>query len=133
MYEMMGHNMDRTILLSFSASAICFLIIYFLKMPMLNAIFMMVAILASNCAASMLWSKYCPSLRDTGMVSSATGFLDFISYMSASVSSILFANAVTDIGWGKLILIWFALMLFGVLLELPYKKIFKNNIKKADV
>ena len=59
--------------------------------------------------------------------------MDFISYMSASVSSILFANAVTDIGLGKLILIWFALMLFGVLLELPYKKIFKNNIKKADV
>jgi len=127
-YEFLGHNMDLTILLSFAVSAICFMIVFIFNQPILNAAFMMLAILASNCAASMLWSKYCPGLRDTGMVSSATGFLDFISYMSASLSSIIFANAVSSIGWGKLILIWFALMLFGVFLELPYDKIFKRKI-----
>jgi len=72
----------------------------------------------------MLWSRYCPSLRDTGMVSGATGFLDFMSYMAASVSSTLFANAVSDIGWGGLIFVWLLLMLVGVAICLPYKKIF---------
>ena len=126
-YELLGHNMDLTILISFSVSALCFLLVYILKLALLNAVFMMLAILASNCAASMLWSKYCPDLRDTGMVSSATGFLDFMSYMSASISSTLFANSVSTIGWGNLILIWLALMIFGVFLELPIYKLFKRK------
>lgn len=52
------------------------------------------------------------------MVSSATGFLDFLSYMSAA--------AATTIGWGWLILVWFGLMIFCVVIALPYK----NNIAK---
>lgn len=70
----------------------------------------------------MLWSRYCPSLRDTGMVSAATGFLDFMSYMAAAVSSRLFANAVTDIGWHNLILVWLGLMVIGILTALPWGK-----------
>jgi len=79
--------------------------------------------MCSNCAATMLWSRYCPSLRDTGMVSGATGFLDFSSYIAAAVSSTLFANAVTDIGWSSLILIWLGLMLAGVAVALPKTKL----------
>ena len=77
-------------------------------------------------ASTMHWSRYCPGLRDTGMVSSATGFLDFMSYMAASISSTLFANAVSDIGWGNLILVWFGLMLIGVLVAIPHRKRVKN-------
>ena len=86
--------------------------------------------MASNAASSMLWSTYCPSLKDTGMVSSATGFLDFVSYMAASISSTLFANAVTTIGWGNLILVWCGLMLFGLIMFLPFSKIFDKIIIK---
>ena len=56
------------------------------------------------------------------MVSGATGYLDFVSYIAASVSSTLFANAVTGIGWSGLILIWFGLMAFGVCISLPGRK-----------
>jgi sugar phosphate permease len=56
------------------------------------------------------------------MVSGATGFLDFVSYMAAAASSKLFANAVSSIGWGNLILIWFGLMILGVVVALPYRK-----------
>ena len=87
---------------------------------------MVVAIFAANCAASMLWSKYCPSLYDTGMVSGATGFLDFMSYMAASVSSTAFADAINSIGWGGLIFVWFILMGVGVLISLPFKKAVKQ-------
>ena len=85
-------------------------------------VFIVLAIMSSNGAASMLWSRYCPSLRDTGMVSSATGFLDFLSYMAAATANLVFANAATTIGWGWLILVWFGLMLVGIAIALPYDK-----------
>ena len=122
-YEKLGRNMDLTILLSFVLSAVSFLLVYILKRPLLNIIFMVVGIMANNSAATMLWSRYCPSLRDTGMVSGATGFLDFVSYMAAAISSSVFANAVSVIGWGNLILVWLGLMILGVLVALPKKRV----------
>ena len=82
---------------------------------------MIAAIMSSNASASMLWSRYCPSLRDTGMVSSATGFLDFLSYMAAAAANLIFANAASVIGWGNLILVWLGLMIFGVIVAIPRK------------
>ena len=127
-YEKLGHNMDKTILLMFCVSAIAFAMLYVVKAPAANICIMVVAIMASNGAATMLWSRYCPSLRDTGMVSSATGFLDFVSYMSAALSSKLFANAVGAIGWGNLILVWLAIVVGGIIVALPYGKIFKKKV-----
>ena len=125
-YERLNRNMNLTILLAFIVSSLCFTGVYFVKDAALNILLLVLAILSSNCAASMLWSRYCPSLYDTGMVSSATGFLDFCSYMAASISSSLFANAVSDIGWNGLILVWFGLMVAGVIIALPYHKLRKN-------
>ncbi|MBR2020067.1 MAG: MFS transporter [Clostridia bacterium] len=121
-YEKLGHNMDKTILMMFSCSAFFFAGTYFLRHPAVNLVCIVLAIMASNGAASMLWSRYCPSLRDTGMVSSATGFLDFLSYMAAAAANLIFANAVTSIGWKNLILVWLALMVLGVIISLPNKK-----------
>jgi len=118
-YEKLGHNMDKTILLMFSSATVMFLLTYLVKLPVLNVVFIVLAIMSSNGAASMLWSRYCPSLRDTGMVSSATGFLDFLSYMAAGTANIIFANAATAIGWGNLILVWLGLMVVGVVIALP--------------
>ena len=119
LYERLNRNMDLTILVVFVSSTIFFLLTYFVKMPLLNIIFLVLAILTSTCAAAVMWSRYCPSLRDTGMVSTATGFLDFVSYMAAAASSTLFANAVTTIGWGNLILVWTSLVVFGVIISIP--------------
>ncbi len=121
-YERLKRNMDLTIFVMFLSAAVFFALLYLVKSPVPNIILMILAIMASNGAASMLWSIYCPGLRDTGMVSGATGFLDFASYMAAAVSSTLFANAVTSIGWGNLILIWCGLMVFGVMISIPKKK-----------
>ena len=119
LYEKLGHNIDLMLFLVFAASTFFFLMVYFVEQPVLNIALLVLAIMASNCAACMLWSRYCPSLRDTGMVSSATGFLDFMSYMAAAVSSTLFANAVSAIGWKNLILVWLGLVLFGTLICPP--------------
>lgn len=122
-YEKLKRNMDLTVLLAFSCAAAAFLLVYFVKQPVVNIILLVAAMISSNCASSMLWNRYCPSLRDTGMVSSATGFLDFVSYMSASAASRIFADAVALVGWEKLILIWTALMAVGIIVSLPYSAI----------
>ena len=121
-YERLGHNMDKTILLMFSAAAGFFALTYLVNVPFLNVCFMTLAIMGSNAAATMLWSKYCPSLRDTGVVSSATGFLDFLSYMAAAISNVVFGKAVDAIGWKNLIAVWFGLMIVGVIVALPYRR-----------
>ena len=41
--------------------------------------------------------------------------------MAAAASSTIFANAVASIGWSKLILVWFGLMVAGVIVALPKK------------
>lgn len=121
-YKALKENMDRTLLLSFGLSAIFFLLLFFVKSPVPCIFIMIIAVFFAHCAASMLWVIYCPSLAKTGLVSSATGFLDFVSYMSAAIASSLFGNAVGTIGWDMLILIWAGLMLFGSLFFLPKKK-----------
>lgn len=121
-YEKLKRNMNLTMLLMFTTAALFFLLLYLVKEPVVNIVVMVIAIMASAGAATMMWSRYCPSLRDTGMVSGATGYLDFISYMSAAASSKIFANAVSSIGWGNLILVWAGLMIIGVIVCLPLKK-----------
>lgn len=113
-------NMEVTILTMFSVSSIAFLLVFFVKNPIINIVLLVMAIMASNGSASVVWSRYCPSLRDTGMVSSVTGYLDFLSYMAAAASSKLFSNAVSVIGWGNLILVWFGLMVSGVVVAASF-------------
>ena len=122
-YERLGNNMDLTIRVAFSMASIFFLMVFLFKFPIVNIICLVIAIMMSGMAATMTFSRYCPSLRDTGMVSTATGIIDFSSYVAAAGASKIFANAVEQIGWNKLILVWFGLMVLGVIISLPYDKI----------
>ena len=129
-YERLKRNLDKTILLAFCSATVAFVLVYFVKIPVLNIVFLVFGVLSSNCASTMLWSRYCPSLRETGLVSTATGFLDFTSYMAASAASSLFANAVSVIGWGNLILVWIGLMVAGILVIFPYSSLRTKTAKK---
>jgi len=122
LYEGLKRNMELTVLLGFIIAAACFLLVYFIPDPTVNVICLALGITANNISASMLWSRYCPSLYDTGMVSTATGFVDACSYTAAAISSKIFANAVGVLGWGNLVLIWMGLMVCGVVVMLPWKK-----------
>ena len=126
-YERLKRNMYLTIRLGFILSAISFLGVFLCKNPTLNIICFVTAVMCCNSADSMMWSRYCPSLLDTGMVSTATGYLDFLSYMAAATASSIFANAVSSVGWSNLILIWMGLMALGILVLIP-----NNFIKKND-
>lgn len=115
-------NMNKSLLALFSLSAISFAGMYFVSVPIVNAVLLTIAMFTSACASSLLFSVWCPSLADTGMVSTATGFVDAASYLGAGTANLLFANAITTIGWGWLIVIWGALMVLGIFTALPYKK-----------
>lgn len=123
LYEALGRKMYLTIFVLFLSSALFFIGMYFVVQPWVNIVLFVLAVLAADGAAAILWSRYCPGLRDTGMVSSATGFLDFVSYGSAALSSIVFANAVSAIGWGKLIVVWTLLMVLGASITIPAGKL----------
>ena len=120
--RLLRKNQYSTLILAFSGSAISFLLMFIVKTPLLNIVFLTLALMAESVASNLLWTIYCPSLYDTGMVSSATGYLDFLSYASAGVANLIFANAITAIGWDKLILVWAALMGAGVLVSVPFKR-----------
>ena len=122
-YELFGRKRDFTIVVMLTASLVFFILTYLVSYPWLNIVFIVLAIMASNGAAAILWSVYCPSLRDTGRVSTATGFLDFVSYMAAAIANKIFPGAVDSIGWGNLILVWCGIVLAGLLVSIPYGRI----------
>lgn len=61
-----------------------------------------------------MWTVYCPSLYNTGLVSTATGYLDLVSYMAAAASNAVFANALNESGWEKVIIVWTCIMALGI-------------------
>lgn len=115
-------NMNKMLRTAFILGTVGFLMMFTIKIPIINVVFCAMALMGSGGAATMLYSVYCPSLRNTGMVSTATGFLDFMSYVGAALANLLFANAITQIGWGNLILVWTGLMLLGVIVSLSNKR-----------
>ena len=123
-YEyILKRKMNRMLLWMFGLSAISFAAMFMVQSPFLNIVFLTLAIMTANGASNTMWNVYCPSLYHTGMVSTATGYLDFMSYVAAGIANLLFANAITQIGWGKLILVWAALMGAGVVITIPWKKL----------
>lgn len=121
-YERLHSNMNLSVFLMFAASAVFFALTYCISAPVANIVCIVLAVLCGDGASAILWSVYCPSLRDTGIVSSVTGFLDFLSYMGAAIANVVFANMATRIGWGNLLLVWFGLMMLGVIACLPFGK-----------
>jgi len=121
-YEKFKRNINLTLIIMFSVSIVFFALVLLFNQPIINVTFMIIAIMASNGAATMLWSVYCPSLRDTGMVSGATGFLDFLSYVGAAIFSLVVGTLLKTVGWNYVLIIPLSLMILGLAISLPYKK-----------
>ncbi len=117
----------------FFASCIFFALMNFISNVWINIIMLILSLMCVGCISSTLWSFYIPSLSRSGCVSSANGLFDFSGYIAASIANVVFANAVTQFGWTRLIYIWSALMLSGVIIAVicgifPLKN--KSNIER---
>ncbi len=119
-YERLNRNMHLCPLIYFGIAALGFLGVYFVSTPIVNIVFMVVAIMASNASATILWSVYCPSMKDTGFVSGITGFLDFLSYAAAALGSLLIPKIATAVGWENIALVLLGLMLVAAAICVPY-------------
>ena len=112
----------------FTSAAIFFTLTYFFDFnPYVNIVLIVLSIMSSNGAATMLWSRYCPSLRDTGVVSGATGFLDFLSYIAAGSMDLVTPRLLKIFAWDGVMLVCVGLMLIGIGISLPWKKMLKKN------
>lgn len=121
---LLRRNMYLMLTLSFGGSAAFFILMLVTGagMTVVNMAVLVLALIACGGASSMLYSVYCPGLKATGSVSSATGFIDFLSYAAAALANLLFANAIETIGWSNLIIVWAALMAVGCLIVLPVRR-----------
>ena len=126
-YEKIGHNLDKTLLIMFTSAAIFFTLTYFVTVPYVNIVLIVLSIMSSNGAATMLWSRYCPSLRDTGIVSGVTGFLDFLSYIAAGTMDLVTPSIVHSIAWDGMMLVCLGFMLIGIGISLPWKRMLNKN------
>lgn len=121
-YErLMKRDINRMVLWMFVSSAVSFALMCCVSQSVLNIVFLTVALFTSSGAAMMVFTVYCPSLSDTGLVSTITGFLDATSYMAAALANLLFSSAINTIGWSGLIWIWSGLMMVGTLISLRGK------------
>lgn len=114
-------NINRTVFCSFIIGTAAFLLMCVINNPTINIVLLITALLSGNIASAMIWNVYCPSLSHTGLVSTATGYLNFISYLGGAAANFLFSNAISSIGWKQLLTVWGMLMLAGAILGRPWR------------
>lgn len=114
------YNEKKTLTLLFSISTIMFAGMYFSdgRGMVLNIVALFAASAAMTGACNMIFSFYVLRFADSGKLSGITGFLDFSSYLSASVVSILFSSLISNFGWNFIVGIWALTMLLGVVFSL---------------
>lgn len=73
-------------------------------------------------ASSLLWSIYIPSQRESGMVSTINGVLDFGGYLFAALANIVFAHAISGLGWNGIITLWLGMAAIGAVVAMLTKQ-----------
>ena len=111
----------KMIRFSFVFAVVFFLGMRFVNIPYLNIVCLLLAQMSVGSASALLWSIYIPSQRESGMVSTINGVLDFSGYIFASVANLLFAHAIGNFGWNGIILLWCALPAAGLVMALMTK------------
>lgn len=107
---------------AFVLATVFFIGMRFIHMPILNILCLLLAQMAIGSASSLLWSIYIPSQRESGMVSTINGVLDFSGYLFASLANILFANSMDHLGWNGIIVLWLCMPAIGFVVSLLVKQ-----------
>lgn len=119
-----NNDEKKTMSLLFAFSTVMFAGMFFLngRGIVLNIVALFAASAAMTGACNMIFSFYVLNFAHTGKISGITGFLDFSSYVSASVVSILFSSLISNFGWNFIVGIWAMTTLFGILFTQLAKK-----------
>lgn len=115
MFKKFGNRDIPVLKFSFSAAFVFFVLMIFVKIPIVSVILILFARAFIGFAAAMLWSIYIPSLAKSGAVSSANGVLDCSGYMIASASNAVFSFIIGFTNnWNTVLALWAALAAVGV-------------------
>lgn len=109
---------ERDILMmrfTLSIAGIMFLAMLLTTNVYLSIILLVLALMAMSCTSALLWSIYIPGLGKTGKVSSVNGILDCTGYIAASIANMLFATAMTHLGWNAVFILWASLGAIGLI------------------
>ena len=98
----------------FSISVVGFASLLLINDKWVGVAVLTVALMAIACASSLLWSIYIPGLGKTGRVSSINGVLDCSGYIAASVSTVVFAAVMENVGWSLVYVLWAAVGAMGL-------------------
>lgn len=112
---------------SFILCSAFFLCMQFCSNKWTSLLFLILALMAMACSSAVLWSIYIPGLGKTGKVSSVNGVLDCTGYIAASGANMLFAKAMSNIGWNTVLILWASIGIIGVIATLFVKQ------KKGEV
>lgn len=101
----------------FLLSTVMFISMCFIngRLFMLSIIFLFIASAAMAALGNMLFTSYCLRFRETGKISTVSGFLNFTSYASSAIASIVFVNLVSKTGWNFIVLTWAILTFVGAI------------------
>lgn len=120
----LNNDEKKTMSLLFAFSTVMFAGMFVLdgRGIILNIAALFAASAAMTGACNMIFSFYILNFAHTGKISGITGFLDFSSYTSASVVSILFSSLITNFGWNFIVGIWAVTTLLGIVFTQLAKK-----------
>lgn len=108
--------------LAFVFSTVFFIGMRFIDIPYLNILCLLLAQMAIGSASSLLWSIYIPSQRESGMISTINGVLDFSGYLFAAIANILFAHSISGLGWSGIITLWISMAFIGFVVSVFTKE-----------
>lgn len=107
---------------SFFFATLFILGVLFISNRYINAVCILMAQMALGTASSLLWSIYIPSQRESGLVSTLNGVIDFSGYFIASLANILFVSVMNCFGWEGIIIIWCATAVTGLVMAIFTKQ-----------
>jgi len=114
-------NNERTMCVwLFLLSAILFLLVFLFngKSAIITITSLFVASALMTGACNMIFGVYILHFKETGLVSSITGFIDFTSYITAAGASSLFPYILGVSNWGVVIITWIATCVIGFVFSL---------------
>lgn len=121
-YDYLIRDGVKLSLIMYLLSAVCFLAVRIINVPIANIVMLLLAKFFASCAAGVVWSVYIPKLASSGKVSSANGVIDAFGYLMAAVANIVFSSSLKLFGWGGTINLWYFAMFAGAAISL-YKAV----------
>ena len=120
-FNMLKEKDVKMVRFSFIFATVFFIGMRYINIPSLNILCLLLAQMSIGSASSLLWSIYIPSQRESGMVSTINGVLDFSGYLFAAAANILFAHAIGGLGWNGIITLWIVMAVVGVVVAMITK------------